>query len=517
MGLAAIERALDNCIYGDYKFLYLSPERLGTRLFQQKLAHLKVNLLAIDEAHCISQWGYDFRPAYLKVAEIREQLPGVPVLALTATATPQVVDDIQEQLLFAEKNVFQKSFERSNLAYVVRAAEDKEQQLLKILTGVKGSAVVYVRNRKKTREYSQLLQRHGISADYFHAGLAQKEKDVRQVVHMDAPDSLEAYFQEAGRAGRDEQKAYAVLLWSPNDKKQLNTKVTTSFPEKEVIRRVYDALGNFFQLAVGFGEEQVFDFDLGRFAAAFGFNVLTIVNSLKILQRAGYLDFTEMADLPSRVKMQMDDLELYRFQVANARLDPFLKVLLRSYTGLFTDYVVIDEEVLAKRLNVSRQVVYDAFLMLSRLQVLHYIPQRKTPLLTYLQVRLEPRFLKFPPEVYEDRLQQYRERADAVIDFASRDDVCRSRLLMRYFGQRKSHDCGHCDVCLARKKLGPDRKLEKAVEAAVRERLLAGPLLPEELVDQLPFEEDDCWQVLRRMEDEGRLVLDAAGRFLLEG
>ena len=545
MGLAAIERALDNCIYGDYKFLYLSPERLGTRLFQQKLAHLKVNLLAIDEAHCISQWGYDFRPAYLKVAEIREQLPGVPVLALTATATPQVVDDIQEQLLFAEKNVFQKSFERSNLAYVVRAAEDKEQQLLKILTGVKGSAVVYVRNRKKTREYSQLLQRHGMSADYFHAGLAQKEKDVRQakwmtgacrvmvatnafgmgidkpdvrvVVHMDAPDSLEAYFQEAGRAGRDEQKAYAVLLWSPNDKKQLNTKVTTSFPEKEVIRRVYDALGNFFQLAVGFGEEQVFDFDLGRFAAAFGFNVLTIVNSLKILQRAGYLDFTEMADLPSRVKMQMDDLELYRFQVANARLDPFLKVLLRSYTGLFTDYVVIDEEVLAKRLNVSRQVVYDAFLMLSRLQVLHYIPQRKTPLLTYLQVRLEPRFLKFPPEVYEDRLQQYRERADAVIDFASRDDVCRSRLLMRYFGQRKSNDCGHCDVCLARKKQGPDRKQEKAVEAAVRERLLAGPLLPEELVDQLPFEEDDCWQVLRRMEDEGRLVLDAAGRFLLEG
>jgi len=215
--------------------------------------------------------------------------------------------------------------------------------------------------------------------------------------------------------------------------------------------------------------------------------------------------------------MQMDDLELYRFQVANARLDPFLKVLLRSYTGLFTDYVVIDEEVLAKRLNVSRQVVYDAFLMLSRLQVLHYIPQRKTPLLTYLQVRLEPRFLKFPPEVYEDRLQQYRERADAVIDFASRDDVCRSRLLLRYFGQRKSHDCGHCDVCLARKKQGPDRKLEKAVEAAVRERLLAGPLLPEELVDQLPFEEEDCWQVLRRMEDEGRLVLDAAGRFLLEG
>ncbi len=534
-----IERAFDNCIFGDYKFMYLSPERLSTRLFLEKLPHLKVSLLAIDEAHCISQWGYDFRPSYLRIAEVREHLPGVPVLALTATATPEVVTDIQAQLKFPKPNVFQKSFERRNLAYVVRRSEDKEQQLLKILDAVPGSAVVYVRNRKKTKEYAEKIQGHGIRADFFHAGLPQKVKDARQaawmsgdcrvivstnafgmgidkanvrmVVHMDSPNSLEAYFQEAGRAGRDEKRAYAVLLWSPNDKTQLTRSIATTFPEVDVIRRVYDALGNFFQLAVGFGEHQVLDFNIGRFCAAFGFNVLTLVSSLKILQRAGYLYFTEMADIPSTVIMLMNDYELYKFQVANARLDPFLKVLLRSYTGLFTDYASIDEDLLAKRLNVSRDEVYQAFLLLSRLKVLHYNPQRRTPLITYLQHRFEPRHLKFPPEVYKDRMEQYETRVESVIDYADSVHICRSRLLLRYFGQQASDNCGHCDVCLERKKtLLSDEEFEK-IEAAIQKALLQSPKSPDDLAGSLSFPSDKAWKVLRWLEEADVIVENGEG------
>jgi ATP-dependent DNA helicase RecQ len=521
--------AFDNCIYGDIKFLYLSPERLSTELFLQKLQHLKVNILAIDEAHCISQWGYDFRPSYLKISSVREFLPEVPVLALTATATPQVVIDIQEQLHFKEKNVFQKSFERTNLAYVVRLAENKEDQLLRILSSVQGSAVVYVRNRKKTREYAELLQKNNISADFFHAGLAQKAKDTRQklwksgncrvmvstnafgmgidkpdvrvVVHMDAPDSLEAYFQEAGRAGRDEEKAYAVLLWSATDKAQLNRTVTTSFPEKDVIRRVYDALGNFFQIAVGSGEGQLLDFNIGRFCAAYGFNVLTVFNSLKILQRAGYLAFSEDVDIPSKVKVIMDNFELYKFQVANARLDPFIKVLLRSYTGLFTEYASIDEDELAKRLNVTRDDVYQALLALGRVKVIHYIPQRQTPLVNYLQRREEPRHLNLPPEVYSERKEQYRNRVDAVIEYATTAHICRSRLLLSYFGQKSSQNCGHCDVCVARKKSELSDIDFERIEQRIKKILSASPSTADKLVYEIGETPEKVWKVIHWLEE----------------
>ena len=539
LSYSEIERAFDNCVFGDYKFMYLSPERLSTRLFLEKLPHLNVNLLAIDEAHCISQWGYDFRPSYLKIADVREHLPHVPVLALTATATPQVVEDIQTQLKFPKKNVFQKSFERSNLAYVVRRSEDKEKQLLKILDAVPGSAVVYVRNRKKTKEYAELIQNHGISADFFHAGLPDKVKDARQarwmlgdcrvivstnafgmgidkanvrmVVHMDSPNSLEAYFQEAGRAGRDEKKAYAVLLWSPHDKSQLTRSITTAFPEVDVIRRVYDALGNYFQLAVGFGEHQVLDFNIGRFCAAFGFNVLTLVSSLKILQRAGYLYFTEMADIPSTVMMLMNDYELYKFQVANARLDPFLKMLLRSYTGLFIDYTSIDEDLLAKRLNVTREEVYQAFLLLSRLKVLHYTPQRRTPLISYLQHRFEPRHLRFPPEVYKDRLEQYGDRVESVIAYASSVHICRSRLLLSYFGEHSSANCGHCDVCLERKKTRLSDEEFENMEVAIQKQLQESPKHADELVSALSLPSDKVWKVLRWLEEADVVVENEAG------
>lgn len=526
-----IQTAFDNCIYGDYKFLYLSPERLATELFLTKLPHLKINLLAIDEAHCISQWGYDFRPSYLKIAQVRELMPGVPVLALTATATPQVVNDIQEQLRFKTKNVFQKSFERSNLAYVVRQAENKEEQLLKILESVKGSAVVYVRNRKKTREYAELILRNGIKADFFHAGLAQKVKDDRQekwklnqsrvmvctnafgmgidkpdvrvVVHMDSPDSLEAYFQEAGRAGRDGEKAYAVLLWSPADKIQLSRSATITFPEIDVIKRVYDAVGNFFQIAVGAAYNENFDFNLGRFCAAYGFNALTVFNSLKILQRAGYIAFSEEMDIPSKVKVLYDNFELYKFQVANATLDPVIKVLLRSYTGLFTEYASVDEDVIAKRLNCTRDDVYQSLVKLGRHHVIHYIPQRNTPVITYLQRREEPRHLVFPPEVYQKRKEQYRERVDAVIDYATTSHICRSRLLLSYFGQKSSDHCGHCDVCLNRRKSELADQEFDTITDKIKACLRQNPLPADQLIIMPGFSADKIWKVLAWLEDVG--------------
>jgi ATP-dependent DNA helicase RecQ len=526
-----IQTAFENCIYGDYKFLYLSPERLSTELFLTKLPHLKINLLAVDEAHCISQWGYDFRPSYMKIAEVRELLPDVPLLALTATATPQVVEDIQVLLNFKKKNVFQKSFERSNLAYVVRLSENKEEQLLKILESVKGSAVVYVRNRKKTREYAELILRNGIKADFFHAGLPQKIKDDRQekwksnqnrvmvctnafgmgidkpdvrvVVHMDSPDSLEAYFQEAGRAGRDGEKAYAVLLWSPTDKMQLNRSATVTFPEPEVIKRVYDAVGNFFQIAVGSGSNANFDFNMGRFCAAYGFNVLTVFNSLKILQRAGYLAFSEDMDIPSKVMVLFDNFELYKFQVAHAALDPVIKVLLRSYTGLFTEYATVDEDLMAKRLNCTRDEVYQALQQLSRYHVIHYIPQRNTPVITYLQRREEIRHVVLPAEVYQKRKEQYRERVDAVIEYATSTHICRSRLLLSYFGENSNNNCGHCDVCINRKKTDLADNEFDSIADKLKLRMLKNPMPADQLVSIPGLLPEKIWKVLTWLEDVG--------------
>ncbi len=534
-----IQTTLDNCIYSDCKFLYLSPERLSTTLFLEKLPHLNINLIAVDEAHCISQWGYDFRPSYLKIVAIREFLPGVPVLALTATATPKVVKDIQLQLNFRKKNVFSGNFERSNLAYVVRRTENKEEQLLKILNSLAGSAIVYVRSRKKSSEYAKMLFEKGMSAEYFHAGLSQNIKDLRQdrwmsgqtriivatnafgmgidksdvrlVIHMDVPDSLEAYFQEAGRAGRDGKRAYSVLLWSPNDKIQLKKGVSTSYPDKETILRIYEALGNFFQIAVGSGEDMVFDFNIGKFCTAYHFNILTVFNSLKILQRAEYIAFSEEADILSRVRVLMDKFELYKFQVANASLDEYIKVLLRSYTGLYTEYVTIDEERLAKRINVERTKVYEAFLALNRAGVLHYIPQRRTALITFLQRREETRFVVIPPEVYSKRKKQYQARINSVIEYLTTQHICRSRLLLRYFGQNKSSNCGICDVCLAKKSRSLSSKEFNILEEFVKDQLQKDSFSAKELVEMSGSPEDKVWKVIHWLEDSGAIIADEKG------
>ena len=520
---------LDNCIFGGTKFLYVSPERLGTELFQTKVQQMNVNLLAIDEAHCISQWGYDFRPSYLKVAEIRELLPETPVLALTATATPEVVEDIQKRLLFKKPNVFQKSFKRDNLVYVVRQSEDKEQQLLNILSKVQGSAVVYVRNRKKTKEYSELLVQNDISASSFHAGMPPEAKDQRQklwtdgeirvivstnafgmgidkpdvrlVVHMDAPDSLEAYFQEAGRAGRDGKKAYAVLLWSGNDQVRLKRSIAVSFPEKEKILNVYEALGNFFQLAVGSGFGMIYDFNLSLFCKNYRMNLMTVFNSLKILQRAGYIEFTEELQLSAKVMFMMRRDDLYKFQVANEELDSFIRMLLRSYTGLFTEYVPINEELLAKRMNLPRNTVYQFLVKLNQQRVIKYIPQKKTPLITYTTSREDRQYIELKKEVYKDRKNKYEQRIQSVIEYGSVNHICRSKQLLQYFGQTGGENCGLCDVCQSMKNTELKVETFDNIDTWIRKELTDKIQTYDDLVMKSGFKQEEFNKVLRWLEE----------------
>lgn len=534
-----IDQTYENCIYGDFKFLYISPERIGTAGFLERLKDLKVGLIAVDEAHCISQWGYDFRPSYRKIAAIREFLPDVPVLALTATATPEVVEDIQVQLKFPRPNLLKRSFERPNLVYVVRKCEDKEAQMVRILKSVEGSAIVYVRSRKKTRTLADLLTRNDISAGSFHAGMAQKTKnevqdnwkegklrvmvatnafgmgidkaDVRLVIHMDAPDSLEAYFQEAGRAGRDGDKSWAVFLWSDNDRWQLEKNMDASFPELSVVRKLYNSVCNFLQIAMGFGEGVVYDFNIAAFCKGFGYDITTLISSLRILQRAGYIDFSEMSDIPSRAVMLVTDYELHEFQISNPTLEPFIKVLLRSYTGLFTDYVSVDEELLASRLGATRDEVYQAFLKCSRMGVMKYVPQRQTPLIVLLQPRIEPDRLRFPDEVYKDRLLQYKKRIDSVISYAETEYICRSRQLLAYFGERNGRDCGHCDVCVSMKKVAISDDEYGDIENALKAQLEAGPAEPGQIVMDLGFDEEKIWKVVRRLEDTGTVYINKEG------
>ncbi len=533
-----INIAYDNCIFGDYKFLYLSPERLSTPLFLEKLDYFKVSMIVVDEAHCISQWGYDFRPSYLKIADLRREIPDTPVLALTATATPQIVDDIQQRLLFPRKNVVKKSFERENLAYIVRETEDKLNQLVKIVKSINGCTVVFVRNRKKTKEYALWLRENGIMAHNYHAGLTNESKDKRQkewmndevqvmvctnafgmgidkpdvrlVVHMDAPDSIEAYFQEAGRAGRDGKKAYAVMLWQSADKTRLKKNVTVSFPEKEVMFRVYNALGNFFQLAVGHGEEMVYDFNIVQFCKAYHFNLLTVFNSLKILQRAEYIEYSEEENLPSRVHFIAQKMELYNFQVKNEEFNSFIKLLLRSYTGFFTEYVIINEEMLAQRANVSVDIVYKYLNKLDHLKIIHYIPRKKTPLIQYIKPREEIRYLKLPHEVYRDRKKQYEQRVKAVINYCEYTHACRSRILLQYFGQKNAEDCGQCDICIEKKKRGLSSKRGVEIERQLQE-VLSSPKQYQEIESHLGIPEKQWLNIFNWLADNQIIYLNDEG------
>lgn len=534
MSWMEIKLTLDNAVWGDYKFLYISPERIGSEYFQERIPKMKVNLIAVDEAHCISQWGYDFRPSYLNIAQLREILPPVPVLALTATATPDVVKDIQDKLGFSRPNVLSKSFHRENLTYLVRVQEDKMGYLLETLRKVKGSGIVYVRSRKGTKEIASELRKKGISADFYHAGLSTTirsmkqdewlsgkthvivatnafgmgidKPDVRFVVHIDPPDSLEAYFQEAGRAGRDEKKAVSVLIYNNADKTRLKKMVTVAFPEIDSVKRIYQALCNYLKVAEGFGKGQTFKFSLQDFAHTFHFQQAMVYSSLKLLQLEGYLEFTEHVDNPSRVYFTVSRDDLYKFQVANETFDGFVKLVLRSYTGLFNGYVNIDEELLAKRAGINQETVYNFLKHLRKAKIIDYVPRNQSPYIYFSKERLNISRLKISKENYDFRKKDFLKRVDSVIHYATCTTTCRSRLLLKYFGETDAPECGKCDVCRSMQNNGLSSFEFNEISKSIK-KLLESPCTYEALLLKMQGNREKNMEVLKWLIDNRNINL----------
>ena len=531
-----IVTALENCIFGDYKFLYISPERLYTEIFRIKLRSMKVSMITVDESHCISQWGYDFRPAYLKIAEIRELLPGVPVLALTATATPEVVKDIQSRLNFREENVFRMSFERKNLAYIVRKTDNKTGELLHILKRIDGSAIIYVRNRRRTKEITELLMQEGITADFYHAGLDNAVKDLRQkrwqngeirvmvatnafgmgidkpdvriVLHIDLPDSPEAYFQEAGRAGRDGLKAYAVILYAKSDKMTLHKRVADTFPEKEYILQVYEHLQYYYQMAMGDGFQCIREFNLEEFCRKFKYFPVPVDSALKILTQAGYLEYTDEQDNASRILFTIRRDELYKLREMGTEAETLIQTILRSYTGVFTDYAYISEDTLAIRTGLTRQQIYNILVTLTKRRIVDYIPHKKTPYIIYTRERLELRYLHIPASVYEERKARYEARIKAMEEYVTSESVCRSRMLLRYFGEKNEHNCKQCDVCLNRHETDclPEDSFRE-MRKQILELLARKSLPPAGIANAIEAEREDISRVIQYLLEEGELKM----------
>jgi ATP-dependent DNA helicase RecQ len=536
MSREEIDIALENCIYGDYKFLYISPERISTQLFQAKAGRLNLSLVAIDEAHCISQWGYDFRPSYLKISTLRNVIPDtVPFLALTATATSQVIDDIMEKLEFREKNVLRTSFARKNISYLVRLVEEKGTYLVKTLKNVNGSGIVYVRSRKRSKEIAAMLVENGIAADFYHAGLPDQlrdkkqaswsggetrvivatnafgmgidKPDVRFVIHWDTPDSIENYFQESGRAGRDNKPSWAVLLFSPSDKTRLNDSLRQKFPAVEKIKDVYEALCNYLQVPYGAGKDNVFDFSIQDFVSHYRLPVIETFNSLAFLQREGYVEFTEEINNPSRVHFVVGRDDLYKFQVSNESFDGFIKLLLRSYTGMFTEFVAINEESLARKAAITRDSVYQYLVKLSTLNIIRYIPGKKTALVIFTEERLVRKALMISPENYLHVKEKYQYRLEKMIDYAESRNRCRAVMLLDYFGE-ESDRCGNCDVCRERNELDLSKLEFDMILGEIKDILSKQKCDPVELAFKVGHDEDKVIKVIRWLLDHNKIVSD---------
>lgn len=528
--------ALENCIFGNFKFLYISPERLDTEIFRAKLQKMNISMITVDESHCISQWGYDFRPAYLKIAEIRNLLPGVPVLALTATATPEVVKDIQVRLQFHRENVFRMSFERENLAYIVRNAENKTGELLHILNRMPGSAIIYVRNRRRTKEIAELLNNENITADFYHAGLDNATKDIRQqrwqkgesrvivatnafgmgidkpdvriVIHLDLPDSVEAYFQEAGRAGRDGQKAYAVILYAKSDQTTLHKRIPDTFPEKEYIKEVYEHLQYYYQMAMGDGQDCIREFNIEDFCRKFKYFPVPVDSALKILTQAGYLEYTDEQDNASRLLFTIRRDELYKLQRMGDDMDKLIQNVLRSYTGVFTDYAFINEDSIAIRTGLTRRQVYELLIQLAKLHIVSYIPHKKTPYIIYTRERVETKHLQITRSVYEERKERYEKRIGAILDYVSNNTECRSRMLLRYFGEKNEHNCGCCDTCISlrNKKELTGQIPPEELTGKILQILSGQSMNPPDLAEQLSVEKDALTDILHELLDKGQII-----------
>ena len=537
MSRDAIVTTLENCIFGGVKLLYISPERISSDLFQIKLKHMKVSFITVDEAHCISQWGYDFRPSYLQIAVIRKLVPNVPILALTATATTDVIDDIQERLGFTEKNVFRMSFERKNLVYVVRQAEDKEAEMVHILQSIPKTAIVYCRSRKRTKEIAQLLMQYGISATWYHAGLEPAVKDQRQsewqhdkvrvivatnafgmgidkadvrvVVHMDCPSSLEAYFQEAGRAGRDGQKAYAVLLYNGHDNRTLQKRVEDTFPPKEYVQQVYEHLAYFYQIGVNSGEGCTFEFPIDKFCATFRHFPIRANAALILLQRAGYIDYEPNPDNNARVRFLLRRDDLYRLDSLSEKENDVVISLLRNYGGLFTDYGYVDESYIAQEAGLDRNQTYMVLINLSKKRIIDFIPRKSIPLISYKRDRVDGSDIILDKSVYEERKEQFQKSINSVINYAQNDRVCRSRQLLYYFGEKKSVDCEQCDVCLSHSHHDDHNQQEE-----IKEKLLAmvadGERHHVTEVRQLDEDWDMVTKVMKELMDEEQLLMDGS-------
>ena len=536
MTYTQIDTALDNAIYGDFKFLYVSPERLHTPMFKERVKKMEINFLVVDEAHCISQWGYDFRPAYLEIKEIKQLIGDVPTIALTATATKSVAEDIMRILDFQEANVISSGFERANLSYVVRNVDDKFGNMLKICNGVQGCGIVYVRERKRCEEISSFLRQNGITADFYHAGLSKDlrnhkqdawkkdeirvmvatnafgmgidKPDVRFVVHYDLPDSLEAYFQEAGRAGRDGKRAYATLLWNSTDISRLRQIHTISYPEIDYIKEIYQKVFIYLNIPYEEGKDSVSKFNLIEFSKRFSLNSVSAYYAIKYIEQEGYWELTDEIDNPSKIMFTVGRDELYKVQIDNPQLDKFIKSILRIYTALFSRITPIDEEYIARVTMDSVAGVKEKLIQLSRLRIIKYIPRVRTPLIIMHTERLVESNLYISSKRYEERKGMYQKRIESIISYVKETEECRSRVLIDYFGQEVKGDCGICDVCLKRKKLqsreqgrrDAQKRVITLLESNGREMKISQ--LETAVGDEYPF----YLKVLRELIDNGMVI-----------